>query len=116
MAILTHRLRPRSIFAPLLMLSLVGLFLAIGNAAAQRTTAQAQVEPGATLHQAAKPQLGKDEAQAQRFSLDEPHPTIKFEEVNFDFGATNQNESLTHEFKFKNVGKADLTVENVRGG
>lgn len=40
-------------------------------------------------------------------------PDIEFEEVIYDFGEVYEGEVLTHIFKFKNVGKAELNIEKV---
>ena len=41
-------------------------------------------------------------------------PRIQFEETVYDWGTVYQNEKVPHVFKFKNVGKADLVIENVK--
>ncbi len=40
---------------------------------------------------------------------------IEFNEEVYDFGTIDQGESVEHVFKFKNTGKAPLTVTNARG-
>lgn len=42
-------------------------------------------------------------------------PEITFEEHNFDFGTIKEGEKVTHAFKFKNTGKADLIIGDARG-
>lgn len=39
-------------------------------------------------------------------------PDIKFEEDVFDFGTITQGEKVSHEFKFKNIGKRNLIISN----
>ena len=41
-------------------------------------------------------------------------PRIQFEETVYDWGTVYQNDKVPHVFKFKNVGKADLVIENVK--
>jgi len=44
-------------------------------------------------------------------------PQIEFVEgLTFDFGDVKANETLTHEFVFKNIGDALLKIEQVKGG
>ena len=43
-----------------------------------------------------------------------PQPRIQFEELVYDWGKVYQNQKVPHVFKFKNVGKADLVIENVK--
>lgn len=54
---------------------------------------------------------GESEAKA---AASGPQPRIEFEETTYDWGTVYQNSKVTHIFKFKNVGKADLTVSNVK--
>jgi hypothetical protein len=42
-------------------------------------------------------------------------PEITFEETNFDFGTIKEGTKVTHAFKFKNTGKADLIIGDARG-
>ena len=42
------------------------------------------------------------------------HPSIKFTETEFDFGELNQNVSVTHVFKFYNVGNDTLVINKVK--
>lgn len=42
-------------------------------------------------------------------------PEITFEETNFDFGNITEGSKVTHAFKFKNTGKADLIIGDARG-
>mgnify|MGYP000290549410 CR=1 FL=1 len=42
-------------------------------------------------------------------------PKFEFTESNFDFGTINSGEEVTHEFKFKNVGDADLIISQAKG-
>jgi hypothetical protein len=42
-------------------------------------------------------------------------PEITFEETNFDFGTIKEGSKVTHAFKFKNTGKADLIIGDARG-
>jgi hypothetical protein len=39
-------------------------------------------------------------------------PELLFEEKDFDFGDINQGDKVTHVFKFKNTGKANLLIKN----
>ncbi|MDW8273195.1 MAG: DUF1573 domain-containing protein [Chitinophagales bacterium] len=41
-------------------------------------------------------------------------PVFKFEEEVFDFGEVPEGPQVTHEFKFKNVGKEPLILTNVK--
>jgi hypothetical protein len=43
-----------------------------------------------------------------------PLTTIKFEEVEFDFGQIKQGETVKHKFKFTNTGTNPLILENVK--
>jgi hypothetical protein len=43
-------------------------------------------------------------------------PKIKFEQTNFDFGKVIQGKSVTHIFKFKNIGDDPLKIDKVRAG
>ena len=40
---------------------------------------------------------------------------FKFEETEFDFGSIKEGEVVHHVFKFTNVGKTDLIINNARG-
>jgi hypothetical protein len=40
---------------------------------------------------------------------------FKFEESEFDFGSIKEGEVVKHIFKFTNVGKTDLVIENAKG-
>jgi hypothetical protein len=42
-------------------------------------------------------------------------PVITFEETNFDFGKIKEGTKVTHTFKFKNTGEADLIIGDARG-
>ncbi|RZK44202.1 MAG: DUF1573 domain-containing protein [Pedobacter sp.] len=39
-------------------------------------------------------------------------PVVKFEKDIFDFGIITDGESVSHEFKFKNVGKSPLIISD----
>lgn len=42
-------------------------------------------------------------------------PEIKFEEETYDFGRISQGEKVTHAFKFKNTGNANLIISSANG-
>jgi len=42
-------------------------------------------------------------------------PKFEFEETNFDFGSITSGEIVTHEFKYKNIGDADLVISQAKG-
>jgi hypothetical protein len=42
-------------------------------------------------------------------------PKMVFEEERYDFGTINQGEKVSHSFKFKNEGDADLIIASARG-
>ncbi len=42
------------------------------------------------------------------------NPTLKFNEIKWDFGQIKQGKVLTHVFKFENLGDAPLLIHNVR--
>lgn len=42
-------------------------------------------------------------------------PKFEFEKSNFDFGTITSGEEVYHEFKFKNVGDADLIISQAKG-
>jgi hypothetical protein len=42
-------------------------------------------------------------------------PEITFEASNFDFGTIKEGAKVTHAFKFKNTGEADLIIGDARG-
>ncbi|MBL7924899.1 MAG: DUF1573 domain-containing protein [Bacteroidia bacterium] len=42
-------------------------------------------------------------------------PQFDFQETNFDFGTITSGEEITHEFKFKNSGDADLIISQAKG-
>ncbi len=44
-----------------------------------------------------------------------PGPTMKFEELDHNFGTIKQGESVTHIFKFKNDGKEPLIINTAVG-
>lgn len=62
------------------------------------------------------PEPPKEPVASKTYTKDEPHPTIQFEVITFDFGESTQNADLTHDFKFKNVGQRELEIVNVQGG
>lgn len=41
-------------------------------------------------------------------------PIMEFDEEVFDFGVLTEGDTVTHEFKFKNVGKSALTITDVQ--
>ncbi len=41
---------------------------------------------------------------------DDLYPMMQFEEDHFDFGTLSEGEVVSHEFKFKNTGKARLII------
>jgi hypothetical protein len=41
-------------------------------------------------------------------------PDIDFSELEFDFGKVQEGPSLDHIFKFRNLGKTDLIIEEVK--
>jgi hypothetical protein len=41
-------------------------------------------------------------------------PVVQFEEETFDFGTITEGDSVSHTFKFKNVGKSPLQINNVQ--
>lgn len=45
-----------------------------------------------------------------------PLPIIEVEETTHDFGFVAAGECLTHVFRVRNTGKADLMIEKVKGG
>ena len=42
-------------------------------------------------------------------------PKFEFTENNFDFGTINSGDDVVHDFKFKNIGDADLIISQVKG-
>lgn len=42
-------------------------------------------------------------------------PAFEFAESSFDFGTLRTGESVTHEFRFKNIGKGDLLITQAKG-
>ena len=42
-------------------------------------------------------------------------PEIALEKESFDFGEINQDESISIEFKLKNIGNAPLIIRSVKG-
>lgn len=46
---------------------------------------------------------------------DGKYPEMTFVETEFDFGAIEPGDKVTHEFSFKNTGKADLLISDARG-
>jgi hypothetical protein len=42
-------------------------------------------------------------------------PKFEFEKSNFDFGTLTSGEEVSTEFKFKNVGDADLVISQAKG-
>ena len=43
-----------------------------------------------------------------------PEPVIKFDDLNYDFGAVKQGENLEHVFKFTNSGEGTLVINSVQ--
>lgn len=43
-------------------------------------------------------------------------PNIKFEQISFDFGKVIQGKSVTHIFKFENIGDDPLKINKVHAG
>ncbi len=54
-------------------------------------------------------------ATASGNETEEKHPKFEFAESNFDFGTINSGDEITHDFKFKNVGNADLIITQAKG-
>jgi len=46
---------------------------------------------------------------------DGKYPAIKFEQEEHDFGQINQGDNVSHIFKFKNTGEADLIISKAKG-
>jgi len=42
-------------------------------------------------------------------------PKFEFEENNFDFGTINSGVEVTHVYKFRNIGDADLIISQAKG-
>lgn len=59
-------------------------------------------------------QQAQQSAQAPAVQNTGEAPTIKFDELEHDFGKVEQNTSVKHSFNFKNVGKGLLVIENVK--
>lgn len=53
-------------------------------------------------------------AQTQENKPNPNAPMFKFEEEIFDFGDIPEGPQVTHEFKFKNIGKEPLVLSNVK--
>lgn len=61
------------------------------------------------------PDIVNNPATASGTSQETGKPAFEFSETNFDFGTINSGEEVTHEFKFKNSGDADLIISQVKG-
>lgn len=82
--------------------SLMVFFLTVGVAVSQNT-----VSPDGGKDQ--KKELTKDEIKAQKKA-----PEILFESTTHDFGKLAYGADCSFEFTFKNTGKSDLILSNVR--
>ncbi|MFN8152757.1 MAG: DUF1573 domain-containing protein [Bacteroidia bacterium] len=61
------------------------------------------------------PDIVNNPATASGESTAAKSPKFEFTENNFDFGTINSGEDVVHEFKFKNIGDADLIISQVKG-
>lgn len=80
-----------------------------------QTQPTVEIKPSLAQEAPKPPDPGQDKP-SKTYTKDEPHPIITFEKLAHDFGEAQQNQDLTHQFKFKNTGERDLEVVNVRGG
>lgn len=55
---------------------------------------------------------GSKEESSEDQPVTEGYGKIEFEELEFDFGQIKQGEIVTHTFKFRNVGEADLIIKS----
>jgi hypothetical protein len=58
--------------------------------------------------------MSGDKAKSKAQEQTGPHPVITFESNKHDFGKIEQGSKVTHEFSFKNTGKEELVIENIR--
>lgn len=61
------------------------------------------------------PSLVNNPATASGTEQNASLPAFEFEETNFDFGTITAGASVTHEFKFRNSGDADLLIAEAKG-
>ena len=61
------------------------------------------------------PAIVNNPASASGTPEDAKLPAFEFEDTTFDFGTLHTGESITHEYRFKNTGKADLLIAEAHG-
>jgi hypothetical protein len=61
------------------------------------------------------PDLVNNPATASGEVKDAKLPKFAFDETSFDFGTINSGKTVTHVFKYKNVGDADLLITEAKG-
>lgn len=61
------------------------------------------------------PEIVNNPATAGETSGEIKRPAFTFEESNFDFGTINSGEKVTHVYRFKNTGNADLVISQAKG-
>ena len=61
------------------------------------------------------PDIINNPASASGNKQEEKMPKFEFDESSFDFGTIKSGDVVTHEFKFKNVGDADLVISQAKG-
>jgi len=95
----------------------VGSGLAPEEAAGELMPAQkALVSGGATSSAAAGGEEAEPEGEEAKAAPVDPEkaPRIKFDTATWDFGAMYQNEKVSYEFVYRNVGKGPLRIEKVK--
>ncbi len=80
--------------------------------ASDKQTAEKEVLPEETKEEEATT-AGKPDAKPKPGG---PQPKIQFTETVYDWGTVYQDEKVIHVFKFRNTGKADLNIGNVKSG
>lgn len=61
------------------------------------------------------PELVNNPATASGNDAETDLPAFEFAETTFDFGSLKSGETVTHEYRFKNTGSADLLIAEAHG-
>jgi hypothetical protein len=69
----------------------------------------------ATKPEQVSPELVNNPATASGEVKNAKLPKFSFDETSFDFGTINSGKTVTHVFKYKNVGDADLLISEAKG-
>jgi cytoskeletal protein RodZ len=118
--------RSKSILVVLVLaVGLLGICLVACNSGQKDATPQAKEEKASDKQAAEKEVAPEQPAEEKATTAGQPdakpvpsgpQPKIQFAETVHDWGTVYQEEKVTHIFKFRNTGKGELKIGNVKSG